>query len=192
MASAEYQGQEYELVPLQFEPVSDGFLAGKLVLQSGNSEEALPVTIPVRPPLQVLYLGDLQRDATKPLEELVGSGFQVRRIDLNDSAAVEESVQECDLVLLDDLAAESVPEVVEKRLVNAVRREGLGLMMSGGRSAFGSGGWHDRPIESLLPVELVQKEEKRDPSTSLVLVIDTSGSMAAFVFSSRRPSHDWR
>ena len=47
--------------------------------------------------------------------------------------------------------------------------------MSGGRSSFGSG-WHDRPIETLLPVELVQKEEKRDPSTSLVIVIDTSGS----------------
>ena len=33
-------------------------------------------------------------------------------------------------------------------------------------------------IEQLLPVELLQKEEKRDPSTTLVVIIDTSGSMA--------------
>ena len=53
-----------------------------------------------------------------------------------------------------------------------------GLVMSGGRAAFGAGGWHDRPIEDMLPIEFVQKEEKRDPSTSLVIVIDTSGSMS--------------
>ncbi|MCP5021613.1 MAG: VWA domain-containing protein, partial [bacterium] len=39
------------------------------------------------------------------------------------------------------------------------------------------GGWHKTPIENLLPIEFVQKEEKRDPSTTLVIIIDTSGSM---------------
>jgi hypothetical protein len=70
-----------------------------------------------------------------------------------------------------------VPEALQRSIMDAVADEGLGLVMSGGRAAFSSGGWHDTPLETILPVELVQKEEKRDPSTTLVIVIDTSGSM---------------
>ena len=91
---------------------------------------------------------------------------------------IAKALGSADLVVMDDLAADSVPKPVEQQVVDAVTNEGLGLVMSGGRSGFGSGGWHDRPVEAMLPVELVQKEEKRDPSTSLVIVIDTSGSMS--------------
>ena len=34
-----------------------------------------------------------------------------------------------------------------------------------------------RVLAAVLPVEAVQKEEKRDPSCALVVIIDTSGSM---------------
>ena len=90
----------------------------------------------------------------------------------------QDALNRTDLVMLDDQPAEQVSSVAEQQLVKAVQDDGLGLVMSGGRASFGGGGWHDRPIEGLLPIELVQKEEKRDPSTSLVIVIDTSGSMS--------------
>ena len=109
---------------------------------------------------------------------MLGAGFDVVSADTKDPAALNRQLGKADLVMLDDLAAESLPTEIENKLVDAVKQDGLGLVMSGGRAAFGAGGWHARPIESLLPVELVQKEEKRDPSTSLVIVIDTSGSMS--------------
>ncbi len=59
----------------------------------------------------------------------------------------------------------------------AVTEAGTGLFFSGGQAAFGPGGWHEVPVAELLPVESLQKEEKRDPSTTLVIIIDTSGSM---------------
>jgi hypothetical protein len=62
-------------------------------------------------------------------------------------------------------------------MADAVQQRGMGLFVSGGRSAFGPGGYHDTVIETISPVEYVQKEEKKDPSTTLAIVIDTSGSM---------------
>ncbi|MDH3590329.1 MAG: VWA domain-containing protein, partial [Planctomycetota bacterium] len=65
----------------------------------------------------------------------------------------------------------------QRALRDAVRDNGLGFWMSGGAGAFGPGGYHQTPVAQLLPVSFVQKEEKRDPSTTLVVIIDTSGSM---------------
>ena len=51
-------------------------------------------------------------------------------------------------------------------------------MLFRSKSAFGTGGYFETPIASVLPVEMIQKEEKRDPSTTLVVIVDTSGSMS--------------
>ena len=52
------------------------------------------------------------------------------------------------------------------------------MFYAGGKGVFGTGGYFDTPVASILPVEMIQKEEKRDPSTTLVVIIDTSGSMS--------------
>ena len=59
-----------------------------------------------------------------------------------------------------------------------MQQRGTGLFFSGGEGSFGPGGWHEQTLSEVLPVESVQKEEKRDPSVALVVVIDTSGSMS--------------
>ena len=48
--------------------------------------------------------------------------------------------------------------------------------MIGGENSFGSGGYHETPIEDVLPVKMVPERKKR--SLSIVLAIDRSGSMA--------------
>jgi hypothetical protein len=68
-------------------------------------------------------------------------------------------------------------EDLQERLVEAVTEGGLGLLAAGGRGAFGPGGYQDSILAEILPVEFSQGEEKRDPSTALVVIIDTSGSM---------------
>ena len=178
LASAEYSGAEREVVALQFEPKRAGFVDVQVVVSAADSELELATTLPVRQPRELLYMTDLQDGATDKLSEVLGSGFTVS---VGDPSAADEfgkALATADLVVLDDVGTETVPTEVEQKIVDAVANEGLGMVMSGGRSGFGSGGWHDHPIESMLPVELVQKEEKRDPSTSLVIVIDTSGSMS--------------
>ena len=79
--------------------------------------------------------------------------------------------------MIDDRPAESIPLPVQEAIVKAVRDDGVGLFYAGGKGAYGTGGYFDTPVASILPVEMIQKEEKRDPSTTLVVIIDTSGSM---------------
>ena len=129
-------------------------------------------TLAVDDPLEVLYLGSRVRGGAGALSALLGEGFAVTeatadRIDLGDAR----------VVVLDDRPAKDVPQDLQSSIVNAVTNGRAGLLASGGEAAFGPGGYHEEPIEQLLPVEFVQKEEKRDPSTTLVVIIDTSGSM---------------
>ena len=52
------------------------------------------------------------------------------------------------------------------------------LVFSGGKAAFGTGGYDRSTVAELAPVEFIQRTEKRDPSTALAVIIDTSGSMS--------------
>ena len=179
LARSSFSGAGEHDVALNFEPEESGFLNAVVVAQSSDGgEQDLAVVLPILPPHQLLYLGDRQTDAAEKLTSMLGPSFEVSTVEPNDAVKLGQALNRTDLVMLDDQPAEQVSSVAEQQLVKAVQDDGLGLVMSGGRASFGGGGWHDRPIESLLPIELVQKEEKRDPSTSLVIVIDTSGSMS--------------
>ena len=167
-------------VPLSFEPSRPGFLNLELRVQVESGQDARPGdlelarTLAVQDPLSVVYLGERMQGGADRLQELVGPGFALK--DVNE-AALEESLDRADLVVLDDRPSQALGLGMQDKIVDAVTQKGLGLVTAGGESAFGPGGYHNQPLETLLPVEMVQKEEKRDPSTSLVLIIDTSGSM---------------
>jgi Ca-activated chloride channel family protein len=166
-----------ELV-LEFEPAEAGFLRVEAALEALDGRNARPAddrlaaTLPVQEPVEVLYLGERQRGGAEALAKLVGPGF--RFAEAGDLEGADPSG--FPLVVLDDRTAATVPASFQQRLGAAVEEGGTGLLMSGG-AAFGPGGWAETPLEELLPVELVQKEEKRDPSTTLCVIIDTSGSM---------------
>ncbi|MAI74119.1 MAG: hypothetical protein CMM01_24910 [Rhodopirellula sp.] len=179
LARSGFSGADEQTVSLSFEPEDSGFLDAVVVAQdSDGSEQELAVVLPILPPHQLLYLGKRQTGAADKLASMLGPSFEVSTGETSDAAKLADALNRTDLVMLDDQPAEQVSAVAEQQLVKAVQNDGLGLVMSGGRASFGGGGWHDRPIEAILPIELVQKEEKRDPSTSLVIVIDTSGSMS--------------
>ncbi len=180
LASATCNGDADQVVVLEFEPSASGFIEADVFVSSagGQGSEQIPVVLPIHDAPQLLYLGNLQTGGAEKFAQMIGSSFDVQTVDRSDADAVRQALGKADLVMLDDIPAESIPAETEQQIVNAVQANGLGLVMSGGRASFGAGGWHNRPIETMLPIEFVQKEEKRDPSTSLVVVIDTSGSMS--------------
>ena len=120
-----------------------------------------------------LYLGERVRGGAAALQDLVGPILDIQE----PATAAPAALDAYDLIILDDRPAESVPDAVQTQLIAAVRDAGVGLAFMGGRASFGPGGWHETPLAEILPVEAIQKEEKRDPSTTLVIIIDTSGSM---------------
>ena len=166
-------------IELPFEPSEAGFvsLVAKVVrtdaADSDGSNNSLQRMVAVQEPLRVLYIGSRVQDAASHLSQLLGNGFALREPSNGQSLNLEHT----DLTMLDDRPADQVPDSWQQAIAQAVQTRGMGLFVSGGRSAFGPGGYHDTVIEEISPVEYVQKEEKKDPSTTLSIVIDTSGSM---------------
>ncbi len=116
-----------------------------------------------------------------PAHVLEGAGFTVRRIKPGDLAGALAGPETPALVVLDDAPAGKVGPKAMERLARLVAFNGTGLLMAGATSSFGPGGYAGTPLEPLLPVFLEQREERRDPSVTLVLIIDTSGSMGSRV-----------
>ncbi len=64
-------------------------------------------------------------------------------------------------------------------LARQVEDLGAGLLMTGGRAAFGPGGYYHSLLDPLLPVTMEMRVEQRKLGLALAVVLDRSGSMAA-------------
>lgn len=165
---------------LAFEPPAAGFhdIRLRLDVVRGNDvrpdNNTLTRRIAVQRPLRLLYLGHRMQGGGAKLADLLGSGYDLVKPANADDTQVLETI---DVVVLDDRPARELTPNWRQAIADAIERGGVGLFASGGRAAFGAGGYHKTEIEDLLPIEFVQKEEKKDPSTTLTIIIDTSGSM---------------
>lgn len=85
-----------------------------------------------------------------------------------------------DAILLNDVNATHFSEGQMKAVQSAVRDSGAGFAMVGGEDSFLPGGWYMTPIADVLPVDLNIRKRKDLPSTSILIMVDCSGSMSAF------------
>ncbi len=114
------------------------------------------------------------------------AGLSVRRV---GPAGLPEGLlglQACDLVVLQNVAADEVPRESQEALAAYVNDFGGGLVMIGGPSSLGAGGWKGTPIEPLLPVRLDLPEKLLSPAAAVVIVLDSSGSMGWTVLGSSK------
>lgn len=88
-----------------------------------------------------------------------------------------EEFQIYDAILFDDLNATNLTDGQMKLLRSAVRDSGVGFAMVGGENSFLPGGWYGTPVAEALPIDMNIRQRKTFPSTSVLIVIDTSGSM---------------
>ncbi|HEY3782412.1 MAG TPA: VWA domain-containing protein [Fimbriimonadaceae bacterium] len=88
-----------------------------------------------------------------------------------------EDLQAYDAVLYNDVAAEPITPDQMKLMKSAVRDTGIGFGMIGGEDSFLPGGWFGTPVADTLPVDLEVKKRVSFPSTSVLIICDTSGSM---------------
>lgn len=112
----------------------------------------------------------------------VQSALTAARLDvtLTPPAAAPTSLGDLsayDAVLLVNVARYDLPRRTIDLLPVYVRELGRGLAMIGGDQSFGAGGWRATPVEQALPVEMDLRTEVQQPSVSIVVVIDISGSM---------------
>ncbi|CAN5429040.1 VWA domain-containing protein [soil metagenome] len=88
-----------------------------------------------------------------------------------------EKLQNYEAVILNDLNASFLTDEQQKLLQGAARDAGIGLAMIGGEDSFLPGGWYGTPVAEALPVDLDIRQRKSFPSTSILIIIDASGSM---------------
>lgn len=105
-------------------------------------------------------------------------GILVDAVDPGGVPVRAEQLQPYDAVILDDVNASKITESQMKLLRSAVRDTGVGLAMVGGEDSFLPGGWYGTPVAEALPVDLNIRQRKTFPSTSILIVCDTSGSMS--------------
>ncbi len=82
-----------------------------------------------------------------------------------------------DAILLNDVNATSLTDNQMKAIQASVRDSGTGFAMVGGENSFLPGGYYMTPIADTLPVDLNIRKRKDLPSTTILIMVDCSGSM---------------
>ena len=85
---------------------------------------------------------------------------------------------ECNCVILENVSATSIGRSGMELLAEMVRAGTFGLVMTGGRSSFANGGYHESPLEEILPLDLKQRNEERKGRIAMMVALDRSGSMS--------------
>ena len=91
------------------------------------------------------------------------------------------SLVNCELVILNNIPSTELPESFLNGLTFFVEHQGNGLLMTGGKYSYGSGGYFNTSVAELLPVSMELKEDHKKLAVAMAFILDRSGSMGASV-----------
>jgi uncharacterized membrane protein len=83
------------------------------------------------------------------------------------------------VLLLEQVPADRLGRASMEAIAQWVEHLGGGLVLTGGKRGFGTGGYHRSPIERVSPVTMEIRDEQRKLSVAMVITMDRSGSMGA-------------
>jgi Mg-chelatase subunit ChlD len=152
-------------------------VVAQLIAPTGEILSSKTAYIRPKPVNTVLLVSKDEEQAVWIFNSLSGAGFEVERKaaqELTEKDLLNDAVRGLILnnVPHKDIAA--LDSLIRKR----VQKDALGLVMLGGESSFGLGGYKDTEIAKALPVEITppQAEQKRI-NVAVQLVLDKSTSM---------------
>jgi len=118
----------------------------------------------------------------KPSDPILANAIRQQDIEVEVGGpdrmpARADQLQNYDAVIFNDANAEAFTPTQMQLMRNAVRDSGIGFAMIGGENSFLPGGWFGTPVAEALPVDLNINKRVSFPSTSVLIICDTSGSM---------------
>lgn len=134
--------------------------------------------VPVVGAEAVLVVEGKQGEAKPLVDDLLAAGMNVDQIDVDRLPSIDELATYATVVLV-NVDRRDLSEGQVRALSGAVRDLGRGLLIVGGNQAYALGGYRDSDLEELLPVISEITDPLRRQTVAEVLMIDTSGSMAA-------------
>ncbi|MBD5778848.1 VWA domain-containing protein [Pelagicoccus sp. NFK12] len=129
-------------------------------------------------PSRVLLISNFVQDSVAQV--LRKGGFEVERTSDFTSLDVR-SLSGVSAVVINNVSANELPAGFLKAIDFFVQEQGGGLLMLGGPSSFGSGGYYGSPLEPLIPVSMELKQDHKKLAVAMCVVVDRSGSMSAGV-----------
>jgi len=107
------------------------------------------------------------------------NGLEVTTIPAEAFPTTSAGLAQYDSVILVNIPATSFSNQRMENLRAYISDLGGGLVVIGGDSAYGLGGYYRTPLEDILPVEVQIKDQERLPRLTIAYMIDRSGSMGA-------------
>ena len=143
-----------------------------------NNQADAVVQIQEKPQISLYSQGNLV-DAAPLKTVLEENGFGVELMSPAEMPTELVALQRSDVLILSNVSVDSLSSEQLQHIENYVHDLGHGLVVIGGRRAYGPGGYTDTALERVLPVEMTPRERK--DAVAIVFVLDTSGSMANYV-----------
>jgi len=164
---------------VQLAPEQDGFYQNNR-LDAFSQVEGPPRILMVAPATGERLPGGGTRpdEHSALLAALQAASFQVDVVTPGRLPSDLPSLAQYDSVVLVDVPARTLGLNQMENLKSYVHDLGGGLVVTGGPTSYGVGGYYGTPVEEALPVEMQVKDEQRRPSLAMVFIIDHSGSMS--------------
>ncbi|HTP10802.1 MAG TPA: VWA domain-containing protein [Anaerolineae bacterium] len=116
-------------------------------------------------------------EAAQLVRALQAANFNIETAQPTELPSDVSTLSDYASVVLVDVPAREFSQRQMETLRSYVRDLGGGLVMIGGPTSYGVGGYYKTPIEDALPVEMQIKDQQRRPQLAMVFIIDHSGSM---------------
>jgi uncharacterized membrane protein len=139
----------------------------------------------VQGPPHILLIAPVAEHAAPLQRALTATGLRTTLLAPEQTPSDPVDLQRYAAVALVDVPARRIAPASQRALATYVREQGGGLLMIGGATSFGAGGWRRSPLAPILPVELDPPNRQDRPDLGLAVVIDRSGSMAETVSGGR-------
>jgi Mg-chelatase subunit ChlD len=164
--------QDYQLTVLPLQ--DDGKIAQSDPVPENNTGRLL---VGINGPRPILHVSEAGQ--TSGLARLLTrGGLAIHAVRPGQVSWTLEQLSRYSAVVLENLPAEKIGQTGMETLAAWVRETGSGLVMTGGRNAYGPGGYYKSPLDPILPVSMELRNEHRKLALAIVVALDRSGSMA--------------
>ncbi|HEY7035553.1 MAG TPA: VWA domain-containing protein [Thermomicrobiales bacterium] len=136
-----------------------------------------PLALVVRDAPKVLLVSQPGTDSGRLQDALEGHGAKITAQAPADVSSRVSEISKFDAVILNNVPASAL-SIDQMAALRDATKKGRGLVVVGGTSSYGPGGYAGTTLEDTLPVTVKVTDGKERQRVALLLVMDKSGSMS--------------
>ncbi|MEZ6068313.1 MAG: vWA domain-containing protein [Planctomycetaceae bacterium] len=108
---------------------------------------------------------------------LRGGQLPVDVVAASEHPLTQDSLDGYRAIIIENVPANEFGRLKMERLTQFVSDLGGGLLLTGGKRSFGTGGYYNSELDPILPISMEMREEHRKTRVAIAVALDRSGSM---------------